>query len=256
MPNVKDKMTGKTIAKMSYDDKGMAAANKMAADNPGYMVTDGSMRNETMYEGGGKTGMSMIGMPQYKKGGKLVYGHGGKTHKSKYMGGGMTKAMKKYEEGGKTKKAFGSNPYSKAKSKQMKLEEEYKDMKEVFGDIGGLKGKTSKELAKADMKKERERKAKRRKNAAKDAKKGAEKFKKQTKRKVNRYKAKMEDNVDLYKGSKYDKSKVKYAKGGKTLKSVDSSKNPGLAKLPKEVRNKMGYMKHGGKTHKMKKAGK
>ena len=67
-------------------------------------------------------------------------------------------------------------------------------------------------------------------------------------------------------------------KGGKTLKSVDSSKNPGLAKLPKEVRNKMGYMKeggkakmmhggkmhmdtdmymkHGGKTHKMKKAGK
>ena len=102
MPNVKDKMTGKTIAKMSYDDKGMAAANKMAADNPGYMVTDGSMRNETMYEGGGKTGMSMIGMPQYKKGGKLVYGHGGKTHKSKYMGGGMTKAMKKYEEGGKT----------------------------------------------------------------------------------------------------------------------------------------------------------
>jgi hypothetical protein len=106
----------------------------MAADNPGYMVTDGSMRNETMYEGGGKTGMSMIGMPQYRKGGKLMYGHGGKTHKSKYMGGGMTKAMKKYEE------------------------------------------------------------------------------------------------------------------GGKTLKSVDSSKNPGLAKLPKEVRNKMGYMKEGGKT--------
>ena len=134
MPNVKDKMTGKTIAKMSYDNKGMEAANKMAADNPGYMVTDGSMRNETMYEGGGKTGMSMIGMPQYRKGGKLMYGHGGKTHKSKYMGGGMTKAMKKYEE------------------------------------------------------------------------------------------------------------------GGKTLKSVDSSKNPGLAKLPKEVRNKMGYMKEGGKT--------
>ena len=137
MPNVKDKMTGKTIAKMSYDDKGMAAANKMAADNPGYMVTDGSMRNETMYEGGGKTGMSMIGMPQYRKGGKLMYRHGGKTHKSKYMGGGMTKAMKKYE------------------------------------------------------------------------------------------------------------------KGGKTLKSVDSSKNPGLAKLPKEVRNKMGYMKEGGKTKMM-----
>lgn len=34
----------------------------------------------------------------------------------------------------------------------------------------------------------------------------------------------------------------------KTLKAVDSSKKPGLAKLPKEVRNKMGYQKDGGKT--------
>ncbi len=34
-------------------------------------------------------------------------------------------------------------------------------------------------------------------------------------------------------------------KGGK-LKSVESSKNPGLSKLPAEVRNKMGYMKNGG----------
>jgi hypothetical protein len=34
-------------------------------------------------------------------------------------------------------------------------------------------------------------------------------------------------------------------KGGK-LKSVESSKNPGLSKLPTEVRNKMGYMKNGG----------
>ena len=35
-------------------------------------------------------------------------------------------------------------------------------------------------------------------------------------------------------------------KGG--LKSVDKSKNPGLAKLPTSVRNKMGYMKKGGRT--------
>lgn len=33
-------------------------------------------------------------------------------------------------------------------------------------------------------------------------------------------------------------------KGG--LKSVDAEKNPGLARLPEEVRNKMGYMKKGG----------
>ena len=31
------------------------------------------------------------------------------------------------------------------------------------------------------------------------------------------------------------------------MKPVDSSKNPGLSKLPSEVRNKMGYMKKGGK---------
>ena len=30
------------------------------------------------------------------------------------------------------------------------------------------------------------------------------------------------------------------------LKPVDKKKNPGLAKLPKEVRNKMGFMKEGG----------
>ena len=32
------------------------------------------------------------------------------------------------------------------------------------------------------------------------------------------------------------------------LKPVDSEENPGLAKLPTEVRNKMGYMKKGGKV--------
>ena len=132
MPEVKDKMTGKTVASMSYDDKGMAAANKMAADDPGLMVTDGRNRSQQMYEGGGMTGMSMIGRPQYMKGGKMMYKHGGKAHDMKKMGhGGM---MKKYEE------------------------------------------------------------------------------------------------------------------GGKALKEVDSSENPGLSKLPKEVRNKMGYMKEGGKT--------
>ena len=39
----------------------------------------------------------------------------------------------------------------------------------------------------------------------------------------------------------------KMKKGG--LKPVDRSKNPGLAKLPTGVRNKMGYMKKGGRTN-------
>ena len=34
------------------------------------------------------------------------------------------------------------------------------------------------------------------------------------------------------------------------MKPVDKKKNPGLAKLPKKVRNKMGYMKNGGKATK------
>ena len=40
---------------------------------------------------------------------------------------------------------------------------------------------------------------------------------------------------------------------GKSLKKVDSKKNPGLAKLPIEVRNKMGYAKKGGLAKKGKK---
>ena len=36
------------------------------------------------------------------------------------------------------------------------------------------------------------------------------------------------------------------SKKKKKLKPVDKKKNPGLAKLPRKVRNKMGYMKKGG----------
>jgi len=39
-------------------------------------------------------------------------------------------------------------------------------------------------------------------------------------------------------------------KGGSALKPVDKEKNPGLAKLPTKVRNKMGYMKKGGSVRK------
>ena len=54
---------------------------------------------------------------------------------------------------------------------------------------------------------------------------------------------------------KADKSK-KFGSGG-ALKAVDSSDNPGLSKLPTEVRNKMGYMKKGGMAKKgMKEGGK
>ena len=41
-------------------------------------------------------------------------------------------------------------------------------------------------------------------------------------------------------------------KMGGSLKPVDKSKNPGLAKLPTPVRNKMGYKKYGGDVDMMK----
>ena len=52
---------------------------------------------------------------------------------------------------------------------------------------------------------------------------------------------------------KADKTK-KFGSGG-SLKAVDSSDNPGLSKLPTEVRNKMGYMKKGGMAKKGMKEG-
>ena len=53
--------------------------------------------------------------------------------------------------------------------------------------------------------------------------------------------------------NKADKGK-KFGSGG-ALKAVDSSDNPGLSKLPTEVRNKMGYMKKGGMAKKYKEGG-
>ena len=40
-----------------------------------------------------------------------------------------------------------------------------------------------------------------------------------------------------------------FNEGGETMKPVNKEENPGLAKLPTDVRNKMGYMKKGGMAH-------
>ena len=50
-----------------------------------------------------------------------------------------------------------------------------------------------------------------------------------------------------------EKAKMKKMEKGGALKPVDSSKNPGLSKLPTPVRNKMGYQKNGGATKAKKK---
>jgi hypothetical protein len=49
--------------------------------------------------------------------------------------------------------------------------------------------------------------------------------------------------------AKIQNQRTPFEHGGKALKEVDSEKNPGLAKLPTEVRNKMGYMKKGGSAN-------
>ena len=41
---------------------------------------------------------------------------------------------------------------------------------------------------------------------------------------------------------------MKKRKKKKKRRPVDAKKNPGLAKLPTAVRNKMGFMKRGGKV--------
>ena len=59
----------------------------------------------------------------------------------------------------------------------------------------------------------------------------------------------MRKKLEAYLKQKKEESKMRpfeLRKGGK-LKKVNSKKNPGLAKLPTEVRNKMGYMAKGGK---------
>ena len=54
------------------------------------------------------------------------------------------------------------------------------------------------------------------------------------------------------KGSNPPSNKKINKSGGGSLKSVDVDKNPGLAKLPTPVRNKMGYAKAGGKVYRKK----
>ena len=50
----------------------------------------------------------------------------------------------------------------------------------------------------------------------------------------------------LNRGGDVEAMKKKKKKKGK--KKVDAKKNPGLAKLPEKVRNKMGFMRRGGKV--------
>ena len=59
--------------------------------------------------------------------------------------------------------------------------------------------------------------------------------------------------LEIFRGRLKFKSNVQkiretFSPKNKNLKPVDKKKNPGLAKLPIEVRNKMGYAKKGGRA--------
>jgi len=61
------------------------------------------------------------------------------------------------------------------------------------------------------------------------------------------------EKADTRKGARNLKDEKKrivreLRKDGGSLKTVDKEKNPGLSKLPTKVRNKMGYMKKGGRA--------
>jgi hypothetical protein len=65
----------------------------------------------------------------------------------------------------------------------------------------------------------------------------------------------MKDRKSVYQDmSKSEMKKISKQKGG-NLKSVEAQKNPGLSKLPTNVRNRMGYAKSGGKVYKRKEGG-
>jgi len=64
---------------------------------------------------------------------------------------------------------------------------------------------------------------------------------------------KMGGRVKKMGGGMMMKKRPMMKKGG-SLKPVDKEKNPGLSKLPTKVRNKMGFMKKGGRA-KMKSGG-
>ena len=59
---------------------------------------------------------------------------------------------------------------------------------------------------------------------------------------------KVKDRKSVYQGMTKSEMKKISKQGGGDLKSVDKQKNPGLSKLPTNVRNRMGYAKSGGKV--------
>ena len=152
------------------------------------------------------------------------YKMGGRVSK---MGGGMMKRPM-YKDG--TPKKRGKDFMSSS----------MKDARSVAGKSGGAdSGKTGEARSKAGVQEVR-------------IKKGIKKFGKKVKdiaslKKFHDFAEKRARKGPTGKGTD-EPIRTKKAMGG-SLKPVDKEKNPGLSKLPTKVRNKMGFMKKGGKVN-------
>jgi hypothetical protein len=142
---------------------------------------------------------------------------------------------------------------------QRKLKSQDKEMGEAMGEAK-KKGATRKDLVKGrkfqrDIRRTKREGDKLRKDVLRvgKAKGGKIDDKKKTKKPLGgRLKKPKPGSYDyqLQETMKPPYKRKEMKKGGKALKPVDKEKNPGLAKLPTQVRNKMGYMKKGGRVKK------
>ena len=195
-------------------------------------VNDAMNRNTNMsmdeYMGGGKTQINPMG---YREGGEVE--------------------MPMYKEGGKT---------------QNLTEEDIQFMKDAIANKKNILSSQGLKVAKKAMKEMNKKSSD--KKVAKPKAKAKPKYgkaaKSQQEKDIKRYTAGKGKATVKSKGAQYStkgtsevvkegkkyKRKLKMKLGGKTRKPVNAAKNPGLAKLPEDVRNKMGYMQRGGKAEK------
>ena len=133
MPEVKDKMTGKTIAKMPYDSQGQMEAQKMVSKNPGYEIKDGAMRSEQNYAGGGKTGFNRIGMqnPKMNTGNQPMADPPGYNWAEDVIPQEDNFNFK-FEEGGKVKYKDGGKAKKEYKVKSETKDKKLKDVKKGY----------------------------------------------------------------------------------------------------------------------------
>ena len=143
------------------------------------------------------------------------------------------------------KKKSNSSKISPDIKQPRQLKKTMEKMRSEFKQFAGKKAKTAKDRANVvRVKKSIERMKKL--DKLQEKRKEGIKASKDVKKMIGRGEA-----TKIGKSVFHKSVRERKAEGGRTgLKPVDKKKNPGLAKLPTKVRNKMGYMKDGGRVKK------